>query len=241
MSTHEIDFAKVNSGVVVYPRIGFNPYIAYKNLFEFIEELAEKGKLSHGYQLIKDSEARKSFDSKITPGAGKRAIFQVRGNFDDFMMANFLSDDDFQDFVDKHNLFVAGRRFNPDKLVTEVYIKSRSGKDYRKMLNDSLYHPPHVLINEDKAKKGELYLDHVFEGRTLVTRYIPAVLRGLSYLFGGMVKLETTEFELDNSEESWLWRQDPEYRPKYKRHRVIYSCLGQKIGKTLISTDEGAR
>lgn len=239
ISTHEIDFAKVNSGVVVHPKIGLNPYMTYKLLLEFIEELAEKGKLSYDYQLLKDSEARKSFNLKIETGAGRRALFEVRKNFDDFMLANFLSDDDFQDFVDKHNLFVAGRRFNPDKFVVEIYIKSRSGKEYRKMLNDSLYHPPYVLINRDKAEKGELYLDHVFEGRTLVTGYIPTVLRGLSYLAGNSVKLETTEFEVDDNEEPWLMFQDPEDKPEYKKHRVLYTCLGKDLNRTILSSEEG--
>lgn len=240
MKTHEVDFARVNSGVVVYPRVGFNPYITYKHLFEFIEELAEKGKFSYGYQLIKDSEARKSFSLKTESGAGKKALFEARRNFDDFTLANFLSDDDFQDFVNKHNLFVAGRRFNPDKFVIEIYIKSRSGKEYRKMLNDSLYHPPCVLINQDKAEKKELYLDHVFEGRTLVTKYIPAVLRGLSYLAGGTVKLETTEFEFDREEQHQFLLQDPEYKPEYKKLRVLYSCSGQNLNRTVISNDKEA-
>lgn len=237
MSTHEIDFAKVNSGVVVHPKIGLNPYITYKLLFEFLEELAENGKLSRGYQLTKDFEARKYFDSKIEPGAGKRALFEARRNFDDFMLANFLSDDDFQNFVDKHNLFVAGRRFNPDKFVIEVYIKSRSGKEYRKMLNDSLYHPPHVLISEDKAKEGELYLDHVFEGRSLVTKYVPAVLTGLSYLAGKTVRLETTEFEMDEEEKSILFL-DPEYKPMYKKLRVLYTAKGKELERAVISESE---
>jgi len=238
MSTHEIDFTKVNSKVIVYPRIGFNPYIIYKNLFEFIEEMAEKGKFSYDYQLIKDSTARKFFDSKIEPGAGKKAILEARKNFDDFMMANFLSDDDFQDFINKHNLFVAGRRFNPDKHVVEVYIKSRSGKEYRKMLNDSLYHPPYVLINPDKAKKEELYLDHIFEGRTLVTRYIPAVLSGLSYLAGKIVKLETTEFEFEQKEEPRRVLQDSAYRPEYKKLRVLYTYSDRKLNRVIIADDK---
>lgn len=236
MRGHEIDYAKVNSGVVVHREIGLNPYMTYKLLFEFIEELAEKGKLSRDYQLIKDSEARKSFDLRAEPGAGKRAIFEARKNLDDFMLANFLSDDDFQDFVDRHNLFVAGRRFNPEKLVIEIYIKSRSGKEYRKMINDSLYHPPHIIISEEKAEEDELYLDHIFEGRTLVTRYIPAVLKGLSYLAGGMVRLETTEFEFDR-EEPRLVLQDPEYKREYKKYRVLYTCSGNDLDRAVISDE----
>lgn len=237
INSHEIGFAKINSGVVLNRRIGLNPYITCKHILEYIEELAAKGKLSYEYQLLKNLEARKDFDQKRGEVVGREALFEAAKNFDDFMLTNFLSDDDFQDMVNKHNLFVAGQRLNPDKLVVEVYIKSKNGKEYRKMLNDSLYHPPYILINQDKAEEGELYLDHVFEGRTLVTKYVPAVLRGLSYLAGGTAKLETTEFELDK-EDSLFLLQDPEYRPKYQKLRVLYTCTDQNVNMTVISRDE---
>ncbi|MBI2057654.1 MAG: SpoVR family protein [Candidatus Yanofskybacteria bacterium] len=236
--SHEIDFSITNSGVVVDPKIGLNPYIGFKRLYEFIEELAMKGKLSYQYQLIKDAEARKRFDQKLGEETGKKALFEARKNFDDFMLVNFLSDEDFQDFVDKHNLFVAGFHLNLERLSLEVYIKSRSGKDYRKMLNDSLYHPPHITISEDKAKEGELYLDHSFEGRSLVTPYIPAVLIGLSYLAGNTVKLETTEFDSGPIRLGSLLLEAG-YTPEYKKLRVLYTCKDKTVEKTLISEEEG--
>ena len=239
IKSHEVGFALTNSKVVVDPPggIGLNPYIGFKRLYEFIEGMAMKGKLSAEYQLLEDAEARKNFDKKLGEDAGKNTLLEIRKNLNDSMLVNFLSDDDFQDFVDKHNLFVAGRRLNPDKLVIEIYIKSRSGREYRKMLNDSLYHPPSILINEDKSREGELYLDHVFEGRTLVTEYIPAVLMGLSYLAGNTISLETTEFDIEREErENLLF--DPEYTPYYKRFRVRYTCKDKVIEKTMLSADE---
>ena len=237
ISSHEVEFARFNSGVVFDPRIGLNPYISCKHILEYIEDLAAKGKLSYEYQLMKDLELRKRFDRKPGEGIGREALFEAVRNFDDFMLINFLSDDDFQDLVNKHNLFVAGRRLSQDEPVVEIYVKSRSGKEYRKMLNDSLYHPPHVLINEEKSEEGELYLDHVFEGRTLVTRYIPAVLKGLSYLWGNLVSLETTEFEMDKDEDE-LRLIDPEYKPKYRKVRILYTCDGQDIERAVISGKE---
>ena len=236
ISSHEVDFARTNSGVVVDPRIGLNPYIGFKRLYEFIEEMAEKGKLTRAYQLIRDMEDRKHFDQRPEEGIGKNILFEARNNFDDFALVNFLSDEDFQDFVTRHNLFVAGRRINFDEAAVEIYVKSRNGKEYRKMLNDSLYHPPHMLISEEKAEEGELYLDHIFEGRTLVTRYIPAVLEGLSYLWGNLVCLETTEFEIDEKEKiSQLI--DPEHKPKYQKIRVLYTSDGQETARDIISKE----
>lgn len=238
MSTHEFDFAKVNSGVVANPKIGFNPYAIGKSIFEFIEELAMKGKLSYEYQMIKDANARKRFDQKLGCEYGKKALFGARRNLDDSMLINFLSDADFQDFVDKYKLFVAGERLNWDKGVIEIYIKSKDGKDYRKALNDSLYHPPYVLIGGEKARDGELYLDHVFEGRTLVTKYIPQVMANLAYLAGNRVRLETTEFEMERVDD-WAQLQDPEYKPEYKKQRALYTYEGGTLRRTVLADYRG--
>jgi stage V sporulation protein R len=233
---HEIDYAKINSRVLVMPRIGINPYALGKWLFEFIEELADKGKLSREFQLIRDFEQRKSFDQKFGQEYAKKILFGARRNLNDSSLINFLSDEDFQDFMDLHNLFVAGYRFSETKFGEyEIYIKSKSGKEYRKMVNKSLYHPPHIVISEQKGDEGELYLDHVFEGRTLVTKYIPTVLMGLSYLWGGKASLETTEFEMDESDIDLSDRLgNLDFEQEYKKVRVVYTCRGKNINRVIL-------
>lgn len=239
---HEVDFAKVNSGVVVNPRVGFNPYVIGMRLFEFIEELAAKGKLSYGFQLIKDSEERKRFDLGLGPAYEKKVLFEARKNLNDSLLVNFLSDDDFQDFVDKHNLFIAGIRPSRKRFgFYEAYIKSRSGKDYRQMLNKSLYHPPYTVISEEKAEEGELYLDHIFEGRSLVTKYIEPVLTGLAYLWGNAVKLETAEFETEEMDQRQMFLNlfsGSETKPKYKKLRVLYTCEGGEVDREILSGED---
>jgi stage V sporulation protein R len=231
---HRVDYAKANSGVLMNPRVGLNPYFIGMRLYEFIEELARRGKLSYNFQLIKDVETRKNFDQQMGDEYARSVLFEVRKNFNDYMLINFLSDDDFQDFVNKHNLFVAGvRKSLKNPGFGEIYVKSRSGKEYRKMLNKSLYHPPYVVISEKKAKEGELYLDHIFEGRTLVTKYIPAVLVGLSFLAGGRVNLETTEFETEEVEDE---NSDVE-KLVTKKNRVLYTCEGKNIQKKILFSE----
>lgn len=237
---HEVDFANVNSKVMLTPKIGLNRYSIGRDLLEFIEELARKGKLSYDFQLMQDSRKRRLYDKNLGESYARKVLFAVREHCDDALLVNFLSDDDFQDFVDRYNLFVAGIRPHPEKLDWfEVYIKSKSGKDYRTMLNKSLYHPPHVCMSEEKAQKGDLYLDHTYEGRTLVTEYIPAVLIGLSYLWGGTVKLETTEYELEKKD-PWEMFQSFQTPPKYKKIRVLYTCQDKKLQRTVLSYYEEA-
>ena len=235
---HEVNWAKVTSGVLVDPRIGFNPYTVGMHLYEFIEELARKGKLSYAFQLIKDGEARKKYDENRGEEYAQKALFEARKNFDDFMLINFLSNEDFQDFINKHNLFVVGTRFNPEKYVIEFYIKSRNGKDYRQMLNKYLYHPPYVIIDEAKAKPDGLYLNHVFEGRTLVTKYVEPVLRGLEFFWGRgkAVQLETTEFKMNKKDvmaRLFGGRQD-DTESEFKKFRVLYTISDKNFTRTVL-------
>jgi len=233
---NEVNYAKVNSGVLTDLRIGLNPYAIGKHLHEFIEELARKGKLAYGYQLVKDSIARKEYNEKMGESCAKKVLFEERKNFDDFMLINFLSDDDFQDFVNKYNLFVTGTRFNPEKGVIEYYIKSRSGKAYREMLNKRLYHPPYTVIDESKTNPGGFYINHVFEGRTLVTKYIEPVLRGLEFLWGRgkTVQLETTEFEIEREDYRTQFLGGVQETAEFKKLRVLYTISDKKFTKTII-------
>lgn len=242
MSTHEIDFANVDSGVTANPKLGINPYATGMRLFEFIGELAEKGKLSPEYQLLKGIDARKKFDQNLGESYGRAAVFEARKYFDDYLLVNFLSDEDFQDFIDKHQLFIAGVRPSREKWDrAEIYIKSRSGKEYRRLLNRMLYHPPNInIVNDPESEEGELYLDHVYEGRSLYTRYIKPVLIGLEFLRGKPVCLETTEYEEVAPKNWWERRGEPRYQPKYKKIRVLYTSAEQEVSRTVLEEKDGA-
>lgn len=185
---HEVDFARVNAGVTAMPRVGLNPYALGMRLFYFLEEMAEKGKISWDFQRTTDAKKRTDYDSDT--GQGKAFIFKVRENFSDFTFIHSYVD---QDFITANKLFVAEKRLNQKKMVWEYYVKSRSAKDYRKMLMDSLYHPPHIEIDLEKTKENALYLNHRFEGKPLLAEFVPNTMLGIEYLWGGPVQLETME------------------------------------------------
>ncbi|MDO8495295.1 MAG: SpoVR family protein [bacterium] len=219
--THEVDFAKVDSRVTTDPQLGINPYAVGMHLFEFIEDLARKGRLSPSYQLLNDMELRKNYDTQPSEEYVRKVLFETIQNVNDERLINFLSDNDFQDFVDRYKLFVVGVRPHPEKPdKAEVYIKSKNGVRYRQLLNDSLYHPPNIDY-ESESHGAQLYLNHIYEGRSLVTKYIPAVLAGLSFFTGRDVRLETTEYELIPPK-NWLETYDSGYKPKHSMKRVLY-------------------
>jgi stage V sporulation protein R len=185
---HEVDFARVNAGVTAMPRVGLNPYALGMRLFYFLEEMADKGRCNWDFQRLTDSRQRRRYDART--GRGKDFIFDVRENFADFTFIHRFVD---QDFVTANKLFVAGKRLNAKKMVWEYYVKSRSADDYRQMLMASLYHPPHIDVDLGKTKENALYLVHRFEGKPLLSEYIPNTMLGIEYLWGGPVQLETSE------------------------------------------------
>jgi stage V sporulation protein R len=230
---HEVDFARVNAGVTAMPRVGLNPYALGMRMFYFIEKMGDKGKYSYDFQRTQDIRARKDYDRKV--GAGRDFIFNIRENYSDFSFINtFLN----QDFITKNDLFVAGKRLNEERMVYEYYVKSRKAQDYRQMILDSLYHPPHVEIDHAKSTNGVLYLKHHFEGKPLLKDFIPNTMLGIEFLWGAPVKLETTEV---------VARVAPPTRPslpgmpppstdtprkrEIKWQRVVYTMKDRKLNK----------
>ncbi|MCG6534025.1 MAG: SpoVR family protein [Syntrophales bacterium LBB04] len=235
---NEVAFATVNARVTALPRVGLNPYALGMRLFSHLEELADKGKISYEFQKLANVQQRKEYDQKT--GRGKEFVFQVRENFNDFMFINTFVN---QDFVDTYKLFVTGKRLNPDKNVWEYYIQSRKAATYKEMLLESLYHPPYIKIHEPKAELGVLYLDHQFEGKPLVREYISHTLLGIEYLWGGPVKLETTELVEDSENQQSVHsfynipapaQKDQPRQKKLKQRRILYTMENRKLSRVIL-------
>ena len=155
----------------------------------------------------------------------------------DYLLINFLSDEDFQDFVDKYKLWIVGvRPSRKNWQMVELYIKSKSGKEYRRLLDKNMCHPPYIKImtDDETAKEGELYLCHVYEGRSLFTKYIPTVLIGLEFFWGKRVKLETTEYERINPDNWQWWYPQERGKLEYKKVRVLYTCENRKVERKVL-------
>jgi len=237
---HEVDFARTNAFVTSLPRVGMNPYALGMRIFHYIEELVDKGKYSIEFKRLLDAREREKFDAKT--GAGKVFVYKVRENLNDFMFINTFMD---QDFINRTNLFVAGKRLNQNKGVWEYFIKSRKAKDYRQMLFDMLYHPPHITIDPEKSKNGDLYLNHHFEGKPLVKDFIANTMMGIEYLWGAPVKLETREVEKVESQKMQIPipgltmpLEDDGKQMEIKWQQVLYTMKDRKLSKeTLTNSD----
>ncbi|MFZ0133368.1 MAG: SpoVR family protein [Desulfobacterales bacterium] len=223
---HEVDFARTHAGVTSLPRVGLNPYALGMRLFYYIEDLGDKGKYTTRYRRLLDADQRERFDAHAAKG--QELIFSVRANFCDFTFINTFVD---QDFVSRNRLFVAGKRLNQERMVWEYYVKSRRAEDYRQMLLDGLYHPPYITIDHKKRDGNVLYLVHHFEGKPLVRDFIANTMLGLEYLWGGTVKLETSEVIATRDAAG----QQEEARPAEIRwERALYTMKDRKLAREVI-------
>lgn len=227
ISGHEVAFAAVNAKVTSLPKVGLNPYALGMRLFYYLEDQANKGRLTYDYQRLSDQHKRKNYDTGT--GAGKDFIFDVRGNFCDSMFVNTFID---QEFVDLHKLFVVDKKLNKERMSWQYYIKSKKAKHYKQMVADSLYHPPAVKIDVDD---NALVINHLFEGKPLFRDYISGTLMGLEYLWGDRVTLFTHEPEPVKKKTNQQPQPQQEYVPgKIKWGRVKYTMKDKKLSRVVI-------
>ncbi len=230
---HEVDFARVNAGVTAMPRVGMNPYALGMRLFYMIEEMAEQGRYSFDFRKILDTHDRKEFDHHT--GKGQEFIFNVRENLNDFLFINNFVD---QDFIDRHKLFVAGKRLNRQRMSWEYYVKSRKAEDYREMIFESMYHPPGIEVHPEKTTDGILYLVHRFEGKPLVKDFIGNTMLGIEYLWNGPVKLETSEVTQSPSLQGVYavgpGTQEPPEAQEIQWQRVLYTMEKRRLSKRIL-------
>ncbi|NJL12824.1 MAG: SpoVR family protein, partial [Microscillaceae bacterium] len=212
---HEIAYARINAAVTSVSRVGLNPYAIGLRLIQYVEELAGKGKLDFRFQQNPSIAYRENYNQQTQQG--REAIFALRKHFSDFTLINTFVD---QDFVDAHDLFVMGRRVDEDRGVYQYYVKSRRGKDYKKMLVDSLYHPPRITVEEENTDDDNLYLVHHFEGKPLIKEFIRDTLLGIEFLWGAPVQLETTEMYASDFEDE-----------EYDEVRVLYTMRNRQLIK----------
>ena len=225
---NEVGFARINALVTALPRVGINPYALGMRLFGHIEEMADKGKYTYDFQRISNAKLRQDYD-KAT-GSGLDYVFKVREDFNDFMFVNNFVD---QEFVDRHKLFVTGRRLNSSGRTWEYYVRSRDAGQYMQMLLDQLYHPPYIEIDESAIEDNCLYLNHHFESKPLIKEFIPNTMIGIEYLWGGPVKLETSEI-VKKPQEYRPGEADNQHDQGPPHQRVLYTMKDRQLSRAVL-------
>src|SRR3989339_544161 len=167
--SREIDYAKLNAGVTALTKGRINPYAIGLRLIQYVEELADKGKLTYDFEKIKDTETREKYD-----------------------------------------------------------LKTRKAEDYKKMLIGILPDPPHITVNLKKTNEESLYLKHHFEGKPLITQFIPNTMIGIEHIWGNAVLLDTTEVIMGQNDQGQFTMNN----------QVRYKMKDKKIRKRLIEAQK---
>ncbi|WP_028548194.1 SpoVR family protein [Paenibacillus sp. UNC451MF] len=169
-----IEFAKLNSSVVIPSRHSLNPYYLGLKIFEDIEKRWDNP----------TEEEQERFGRQ--KGQGRRKIFDVREYDSDLsFIRNYLT----KQLVDEMDLYIFEKKGPEWKITDKTWAHIRDQLVYSRV-NGGF---PYIVVeNGDFEKNGELYLKHSYEGVELDLKYVERTLPYIQKLWGKTVHLETT-------------------------------------------------
>ncbi|RMH90978.1 MAG: SpoVR family protein [Calditrichaeota bacterium] len=180
-----IDYAEHHSGTVANHPGRLNPYRIGVLLFKDIEDRWNKGKFGKEYEECDDLREKAAWDKQL--GLGREKIFQVRQLYNDVTFIDtFLT----PEFCKEHKLF--SWAYNKNNRRYE--IESREFHMIKKRLLQSLTNagqPIIQVIDANYKNRGELMLQHVYEGVELDKTYAADTLRNLQLIWKRPVHIET--------------------------------------------------
>jgi stage V sporulation protein R len=180
-----INYADHHSGTLATSQGRLNPYKLGIELFRDIEERWNKGQFGKDYDDCDDLTAKRRGDTGA--GVGREKIFEVRRVHNDLTFIDeFLT----LDFCRQHKLFSFG--YNEDTNYYE--IESREFPKIKQRLLFSLTNRgrPSIAVRDGNYKnRGELFLEHRYNGVELQMDYARETLVNLQRLWRRPVHIET--------------------------------------------------
>lgn len=162
-----------------------NPYKLGVELFRDIEDRWNRGCFGEDYEQCDDLREKKNWNTGA--GLGREKIFEVRRIHNDLTFVDeFLT----LDFCRRHKLFSFG--FNEHSGYYE--IESRKFEKIKQQLLFNLTNlgrPIIRVIDGNYKNRGELYLQHKFNGVELKLSYAYDTLAALQKLWGRPVHIES--------------------------------------------------
>ncbi len=180
-----VDYAEHHSGTVANNPGRLNPYRMGVMLFKDIEDRWNKGKFGKDYEECDDTYAKKNWDKQL--GLGRQKIFEVRKLYND---VNFIDTFLTEEFCREHNLFSFA--YNRERERYEV--ESRNFREIKKRLLQSLTNAGQPIIRVVEANyenRGELLLEHVYEGTELDYSYSAETLTNVNRIWKRPVHIKT--------------------------------------------------
>ena len=180
-----IDYADHHSGTVAMSPQRINPYKIGIELYRDIEERWNRGQFGAEYDECDNWQVKQKWDKQL--GLGRKKIFEVRRIHNDITFIDtFLT----PEFCKKHKMFSFA--FNDSNENYE--IASRQFREVKQQLLNSLTNhsrPFIYVVDANHRNRGELYLQHRFQGIELKQDYAQDTLRNLHKLWARPVHLES--------------------------------------------------
>ena len=206
-SSEIVDFADHHSMTVAVHGMNINPYKLGLELFRDIEERWNKGRFGAEYEECGNVKLKKSWDRNL--GMGREKIFEVRTVYNDVaFLDEFLT----PEFCLENKLFTWLYKPDYDRYV----IDSTDFQQVKEQLLSQITnfgHPIIRVVDSNFANRGELLLQHTYEGRDLDEKYARDVLSNLVTIWRRPVNIATTL-----GEEDQVWSHDGKSfeKKKYK-------------------------
>jgi stage V sporulation protein R len=179
-----IDYADVVAGTLAEGRT-LNPYKLGLELFLDIEERWNTGRHGPEYERCDDRAARDAWDTK--EGRGREQIFLCRRVHND---VSFLDAYLTEEFCHRHQLFVY--RVNPRSGKREIVTRDFNAvkeRLLRQLANGGA--PVIEVVDKDLGQRGELLLDHKWDGHDLRADWAEAALLNVARMWRRPVHLDT--------------------------------------------------
>ncbi len=227
-----IDHADMMSKVLAGGAL--NPYALGKLIWEDIKERWDKGRFGREWEMCKDTEKKRRWDTKANLGTEK--IFEVRRTYNDVM---FLSEFFTPELFEKLKLFTY--EYIPE--TGAYHITSRNFEDVKKKL--LLYHtnlgrPTIKVATGNYGNKGELLLLHFYNGVGLHLEDAKAVLKNIYAMWGRPVNLKTIIKRKVRDPDPMRNRIHPEHpmTSVYEEQGVLLRYDGESFREIALSPNE---
>ena len=180
-----INYADHCAGTLASSPTRLNPYKLGVELFRDIEDRWNRGRFGQEYEQCDDLVARRDWNTEA--GLGREKIFEVRKIHNDL---TFIDDFLTLEFCRKYKLFSFG--YNNDSGYYE--IESRQFEEVKKQLLSNLTNVGQPIIyvhNGNYKNRGELFLEHRYNGVELKIAYAYDTLAALHSLWKRPVHIQT--------------------------------------------------
>ncbi len=180
-----IDFADHHSGTVAQAPGQINPYKVGVELYRDIEDRWNKGRHGLEWDACTDLQKRMHWDTKAMEGREK--IFDVRTFHNDVTFIDaFLT----PEFCEEHKLY----QYQFNRKTGRHEIVSRDFEAIKSQLLGSLTNggqPFIYVVDGNFGNRGELYLQHRYEGVELRVDYARETLRNIQKIWSRPVHVQT--------------------------------------------------